>query len=131
MRKTIQSKEVAPTGTLYSQGFRVGDTIYVSGQVSTDRDGNVVGKGDMRAQTRRTIENIRHVLAAEGASLDDVVKVTMYLTDMSRADEAREVRKQYFFNHPPASTGVEVNRLAHPDFLIEIEVIAVMRESCG
>src|SRR5688572_18629210 len=127
IRKTIQPEDLPPTQPLYSQGVRAGDTIYVSGQVSTDTTGRVVGKGDMRVQTRQTLENIRRVLAAEGATLDDVVKVTMFVTDMSRADEAREVRKQYFVKHPPASTGVEVSRLAHPDYLIEIEAVAVLK----
>jgi reactive intermediate/imine deaminase len=127
MRKTIQSTNLPRTEPLYSQGVRIGNTIYVSGQVSVDGAGNVIGKGDMRAQARQTLENIKHVLAAEGGSLEDVVKVTMFVTDMSRADEAREVRKDYFVKNPPASTGVEVSRLAHPDYLIEIEAVAVLR----
>jgi reactive intermediate/imine deaminase len=126
-RRTIRSSAVAPTGKWYSQGVRVGDTIYVSGQLPFDAAGSLVGKGDMRAQARQVIENIRHVLAAEGATLDDVVKLTMFLTDMSRAGEAREVRMEYFVKNPPASTGVEVSRLTNPDCLIEIEAVAVLR----
>lgn len=128
MRRIITAPGVAPTPKFFSQGIRVGDTIYLSGQVGMDRDGNVVGKGDMAAQTRQTIENIRLLLAAEGANLDDVVKVTMYVTDMSQADAARAVREEYFTTFPPASTGVEVKGLADPDLLIEIDAIAVVGE---
>jgi enamine deaminase RidA (YjgF/YER057c/UK114 family) len=90
-----------------------------------DASGEVVGKGDMRAQTRQVLENIAAVLAEADANLDDVVKVTMFVTDMSRANEAREIRLEYFRNNPPASTGVEVSALAHPDLMIEIEAVAV------
>jgi reactive intermediate/imine deaminase len=128
MRKNLSTPEVAPTARFFSQAVRTGNTIYVSGQVSMDRNGNVVGKGDMRAQARQTIENIRAILASAGATLDDVVKVTMYVTDMSKADLAREVRAEYFTKNPPASTGLEVKGLAHPDLMIEIESIAVMGE---
>ena len=126
MRVILKSSKVAPTATFFSQGFRVGATIYVSGQVAMDVSGNIVGKGDMRAQTRQVLENIKAVLAESGATIDDVVKVTMFITDMTRADQAREVRTEYFKKYPPASTGVEVKGLAHPDLLIEIEAIAVV-----
>lgn len=126
MRTILKSPEVAPTAKFFSQGVRVGDTIYVSGQVAFDKDGAIVGKGDMRAQTRMVMENIKSVLAQSNATIDDVVKVTMFITDMSKADQAREVRMEYFVTNPPASTGVEVKALAHPDLLIEIEAIAVL-----
>jgi reactive intermediate/imine deaminase len=128
MRKILTSPAVAPTAKFFSQGVRAGSTIYVSGQVGMDRNGTIVGKGDMKAHARQAIENIRAVLAEAGATLDDVVKVTMYVTDMSRADQAREVRMEYFTKNPPASTGLEVKGLAHPDLLIEIEAIAVVGE---
>ena len=126
MRTILKSPDVAPTGKFFSQGVRVGDTIYVSGQVAFDKDGAVVGKGDMRAQTRMVMENIKSVLAQSNATIDDIVKVTMFITDMSKAGEAREVRMEYFVTNPPASTGVEVKALAHPDLLIEIEAIAIL-----
>ncbi|MDZ4820305.1 MAG: RidA family protein [Planctomycetota bacterium] len=126
MRKILKSATVAPTAKFFSQGVQVGATIYVSGQVAMDIEGNVVGKGDMRIQTRQVLENIKAVLAESGAIIDDVVKVTMFITDMSSADQAREVRMEYFKKNPPASTGVEVRGLAHPDLLIEIEAIAVI-----
>jgi reactive intermediate/imine deaminase len=126
MRTILQAPDVAPTPPFYSHGVRVGNTIYVSGQVGWDRDGNVVGPGDIKAQARQAIENIRSVLAVTGATLDDVVKVTMYVTDMALAPLAREVRQEYFTKFPPASTGLEVKALATPELLVEIEAIAVV-----
>ncbi|MFH0813177.1 MAG: RidA family protein [Pseudomonadota bacterium] len=110
---------------IFSQAIQVGNTIYLSGQVAFDPDGNVVGKGDMKAQTRQAWENIKAVLEAAGASLNDVVKITQFITDMSRFMETQEVRKEYFTDPAPASTTVEVKSLAFPDLLIEIEVVAV------
>jgi reactive intermediate/imine deaminase len=126
MRTIIRAPGVAPTPSFYSHGVRVGNTIYVSGQVAWDEDGQVVGRGDIRAQTRQALENMKAVLAAGGATLDDVVKVTMYVTDMSLAPLAREVRAEYFQRYPPASTGLEVKGLATPDLLVEIEAVAIV-----
>lgn len=124
-RKALKSRKVAPTPKFFSQAVWVDGTVYVSGQVAMDASGQIVGKGDMRAQTRQVLHNIAAVLEEADATLEDVVKVTMYVTDMSRANEAREVRLEYFQTNPPASTGVEVSALAHPDLMIEIEAIAV------
>ena len=108
-----------------SQAIQIGDSVYTSGQVAIDSDGNVVGKGDMKVQTRQCLENVKTVLQAAGASMDNVVKVTVFLTDMSRLMETHEVRIQYFPDDPPASTAVEVKALVLPDLLIEIEAIAM------
>jgi reactive intermediate/imine deaminase len=109
----------------YSQGIQIGNSVYVSGQVALDAEGNVVGKGDMKAQTRQALENVKTVLEASGASMEDVVKVTVYVTDISRLAETHEVRSQFFPDPPPASTGVEISALAFPDLLVEIEAVAV------
>lgn len=127
-RSVIRTHECAPTPPFFSQAVKVGDMIFVSGQLARDRDGQVVGKGDMAAQTRQVIENIRAILREAGAELRHVVKLTAFMTDMARAKEAWAVREAYFRDHPPASTGVEVSRLTHPDFLIEIEAIAVVHD---
>ena len=110
---------------IFSQAVQIDNTIYLSGQVALDPDGNVVGKGDMKAQTRQAWENIKAVLGAAGASLKDVVKITQFITDMSRFRETQEVRKEYLTDPSPAATTVEVKSLAFPDLLIEIEVVAV------
>ena len=110
----------------YSNGVKVGDTIYVSGQVALDGDGRLVGPGDVVAQTRQVLDNIRRVLAAGGATLDDVVKVTVYLANVDDRPRVNEVRQAYFGANRPASTLVEVSRLALPGLLVEIEAVAVV-----
>ena len=88
--------------------------------------GEVVGKGDIRAQTRQCIENLKAVLKAGGATLEHVVKVTVFVTDMEHLSAVHEVRAEYFKEKYPASTLVEVSRLTNQDCMIEIEAIAVM-----
>ena len=108
-----------------------GKTVYVSGQVSVDERGGVVGKGDLRAQTRQTFENLRTALEAAGASFRDVVKSNLYVVGLQpdHVPIIREVRGQYFSaEHPPSSTLVGVSALVNPDWLIEIEVVAVVSE---
>lgn len=125
-RETIHTPDCAPTPPFFSQAVKVGPMIFVSGQLSRDAAGNVVGKGDMAAQTRQVIANLRAVLNAAGADLGHVVKLTAFMTDMTRAHEAWAIRTEMFADRPPASTGVEVSRLTHPDFMIEMEAIAVI-----
>ena len=125
-RQTISTPSCAPTPRVFAQAVKTGAMIFVSGQLARDRDGRVVGKGDMAAQTRQVIENIQAILRAGGAELRHVVKLTAFMTDMSLAPQAWAVREEFFAAHPPASTGVEVRRLTQPDFLIEIEAIAVI-----
>ena len=104
-----------------------GKTIYVSGQGSIDETGELVGRGDVTAQTRQTLDNMRLVLAAAGATLDDVVKVTVYLAKMDDRQEVNEVRKAYFKDNKPASTLIQISRFAIDGMLIEIEAVAVTR----
>ncbi len=106
-----------------------GKTIYVSGQVSLNERAEVVGKGDLRAQTEHVFENLKSALAAAGATLDDVVKVTYFVVDLKpeHLGHIREVRKKHLNQEkPPASSLIGVAALAVPDWLIEIEVIAVV-----
>ena len=110
----------------YSNGVKVGNTVYVSGQVALDGDGRLVGPGDVVAQTRQVLENIRRVLAAGGATLGDVVKVTVYLANVDDRPRVNEVRQAYFGANRPASTMVEVSRLIDPDLLVEIEAEAYL-----
>jgi enamine deaminase RidA (YjgF/YER057c/UK114 family) len=106
-----------------------GKTIFVSGQVSVNAKAEVVGKGDFRAQVEHTFENLKACLAAAGATFKDVVKITYFVVDLKPdlVGHVREVRKKYLDpDHPPASTLVGVAALVVPDWLIEIEVIAVV-----
>ena len=101
--------------------------LFLSGQVGLDARGRLVGP-DATSQTRQAIENLRVMLAANGATLDDVVRVTVYVTDMRHFDEIASVRLQAFPKHGPASTIVEVRALALPGLLIEIDAVAVLPE---
>jgi 2-iminobutanoate/2-iminopropanoate deaminase len=110
----------------YSQAVRVGDTIYVSGQVSHDDKGNIVGVGDMETQMRTAYSNIRKVLAQYSATMENIVDEILFVTDMDAAFPARVKMKEEFFSGSPvlASTIVQIQRLAFPEFMIEIKVIA-------
>ena len=111
----------------YSQGIKVGNTIYVAGQAPFDQDAKLVGKGDIMAQTEQTWWNVKQVLETAGATMADIVKVTVYLKNYEEnVRKAWEVRLKYFEPPYPASTGVEISRLANPDQLIEVDVIAVV-----
>jgi enamine deaminase RidA (YjgF/YER057c/UK114 family) len=110
----------------YSQAVKVGDTIYVSGQVSHDDSGNIVSPGDMESQMRQAYTNIRKVLAQYGATMDNIVDETLFVTDMNTAFAAAvKCREDVFFGVPVvASTIVQVQRLAFPDLMIEIKCVA-------
>ena len=103
-----------------------GRTVYVSGQVAMDAEGNVVGEGDVKAQTEKVLENVATVLEAAGGTLDDVVKVTVFITDMGFYDEIHEVRRRFFGEPYPASSMVEVSALIDPRLLVEVEAVAVI-----
>ena len=116
-----------PAGYSHVAEVSSGRTIYVAGQVAFDTSGSLVGKGDFAAQATQVFENLRLALAAVGATFDDVVKVNTYVTDMSHIQTLREIRGKYYGKLAPASTLVEIGRLAHPDLMIEIEAIAVVQ----
>jgi len=131
MRATRSNPDTvaAPVGT-YSQAVRVetGDAvwIHVSGQIAIDLEGNLVGQGDLRAQTRQVFENLRAILAAHGATFADVVKIGTFLTTLDDLAGMREVRSEYLTSEPPASTAVQVAALVVPEALIEIDLVAVV-----
>jgi reactive intermediate/imine deaminase len=108
-----------------SQAFRVGDLVITSGQAAIDRDGNLVGVGDFAAQAEQVFANLAEVLEAGGSSLAQVIKVTIYLTDMDRFADIVALRERYFTPPYPADTIVEVKALALPELEIEIEATAL------
>ena len=117
----------APTG--YTHIVEVtgpNKTIYISGQIAYDKDGKLVGAGDMQAQAEQVFKNLEAALTAAGAKFSDVVKMNSYITDMSRIQAVRDVRARYFKDSLPASTFVQVAGLVRPDLLLEIEVVAVL-----
>jgi enamine deaminase RidA (YjgF/YER057c/UK114 family) len=106
-----------------------GRLILISGQVAQDANGNLVGAGDMAAQTRQVFENLKTALAASGATYKDVVKLTSFIVDISKNIEAyREVRQEYLrgIAEPPTSTTVGVPALVRGDYLLEVEALAVV-----
>ena len=110
----------------YTDAVAAGDTLYLSGIVPADAEGNVVGD-DVVAQARQVFANMRRVLAAAGAEPADVVKVTVYLLDVDDRPLINPVRQEFFGDARPASTLVEVSRLALPGARLEIEAIALLR----
>ena len=125
-RTAVQPPDMPDPRPRYTHAWRVGNTIYVAGQLATDASGALVGPNDIRAQTRRALENVGRVLDSAGASLRDVVKTTVFITDMRYREGYHEVRQEFYPSDPPASTLVQVVALAVPGALIEIEAIAVV-----
>jgi reactive intermediate/imine deaminase len=116
-----------PTGYTHMVEVTGVKTIYISGQVALDRQGNVVGENDMQKQTQQVFENLKLILESSGANFTNVVKITYFLVDISQIQIVRNVRDQYFSpDEYPASTAVEVKGLARKEFLLEIEAIAVI-----
>ncbi len=114
--------------TSYTHVVVAGNTIYISGQVSNNEKGEVIGKGDLRAQTTRVFENLSTCLKSAGVTFSQVVKMNTFVVNMKPEDLVviREVRGNYLNKeHPPASTLVSVQGLANPDYLIEIEIVAI------
>jgi 2-iminobutanoate/2-iminopropanoate deaminase len=101
--------------------------IFVSGQLARNNKGEIVGPRDMRAQIRQVGENLKNALEAAGATLNDLVKTTTFVTDIDEFFKHVDVRHDYLGVGLPASTTVEVRRLSHPDLLVEIEGMAVLK----
>ncbi len=122
-----ERKPVSPTGAspnpALSPGMIVGDTLYVSGHVSVDQGGNIVGVSDAEAQSRQVMANIRAVVTAAGGKMEDVAKITCFLTDIANYPAYSKVRAETWPNSPPASSTVVVAGLVLPELLVEVEAI--------
>jgi 2-iminobutanoate/2-iminopropanoate deaminase len=123
LHQPVRSGHLLYSHVIAAEGRRM---IFVAGQLARDRDGAVVGRGDMRAQIRQVCENVKTALAAAGATPAAIVKTTTYVTDIDEFFKHVDVRAELFGVEPPTSTTVEVRRLASPDFLVEIDAIAVV-----
>jgi len=132
-KKLLNPPTIAtPRGYTHVVTVTGGKMVFISGQVAFNVKGELVGKGDLRAQTGQVYENLKNALAAAGATFADVVKLNTYVVDFKPADLAaiREVRGQYFPNaeQMPASTLVGVQALAFEGLRIEVEAVAVVKE---
>ncbi|CAB4868755.1 unannotated protein [freshwater metagenome] len=126
--RPFNTKQTYPNQSLDNdlcQAVIAGDTIYMRGQVGTDFNGNLVGRGDAAAQTEQAMSNVKTLLEECGATLEHIVKITIYITDPRWREPVYQVVGRWLKGVHPVSTGVVVAGLAQPDWLMEIDVIAV------
>lgn len=125
---TTITPTVAKPVASYKMATRMegGRLLYIAGQVARDAEGNVLAPGDIRTQARQVFENLRQVLQAAGGDLDDLLKITTYITNIENFPAVGEVRQQFFPGELPASTLIVVACLAQPDLLIEVEGMAAI-----
>jgi 2-iminobutanoate/2-iminopropanoate deaminase len=113
----------------YSQGIKVSQAqtiLFLSGQVAYIADGGVACRGDFKGQARGAHEAIKALVESQGATMANIVKITTYVTDMRYRGDLAPIREEFFGKKAPASTLVEISALAHPDWLIEIEAVAII-----
>lgn len=128
-KRVLKPASILARGS-YSPGWEVsnGRMIHVAGQIPWDAEGRTVAKGDVAGQTRQVFENIGAVLAESGATLDDVIKLTIFAADIRYRDEINRVRSETFKEPYPASTQVAVAALVDPEWLLEIEAVAFVAD---
>ena len=128
-KQQVKSPRIgAPTGH-FSQAIAIeakGRLVFISGMTSRRAAGTIAGIGDIEAQTRQVCENVKAAVEAAGGAIDDIVRVDVYVRDMKHFEKIHKVRREYFKIPPPASTMVEVTKMVSPDYLIEINAIAVV-----
>ncbi|MGI8557016.1 MAG: RidA family protein [Solirubrobacteraceae bacterium] len=130
-REEIRVRALNEPISHYTDAVRVGGLLFLSGCAPLDGAGRLVGGDDVLAQTRQALSNMQQVLAAAGATFSDVVKVTVYLTDVDDRQTVDLARREVFGPARPASTLVEVSRLAVPGMKVEIECVAVVPHAGG
>ena len=133
MSDSVQRENIFPPGLASPTGHwttvtaaRPGKLVFVSGLTAKNERGEIVGVGDIGAQTRQVCENLQAAMRAAGGTLADIVRVDIFVKEMTGFTEIHEVRRQYFGPNPPASTMVAVTAFTHPDMLIEINAIGVL-----
>ena len=129
MKRQIQTYKVREPSGHFSQAIAAdarGQLVFISGMTARRPDGTIAGIGDIEAQTRQVCENIKSALEAAGGTMDDVCRVDVFVRNMEHFDRIHKVRREYFQAKPPASTMVQVSGFVSPDYLIEINAIAVI-----
>lgn len=130
MVESFNPPNVWPPFGAFSMGVVQGDgrIVHLKGQVSLDRQGRIVGKGDMERQVRQTLDNVKTVLAHVGGTMADIISLTHYVTNIRRFMDAGAVRREYFAEPFPVTTTVEISSLYDPDLMVEIAAIAEIPE---
>ena len=124
MKKAVFTEQAPKAIGPYSQAIRAGGLVFVSGQIPLDPASGQIVEGDIAAQTRRVLENLKAILAAAGSSLDRAVRTTIFLTDLGHFDVVNKVYGEFFKETPPARSTVQVSRLPR-NVLVEIDCIAL------
>jgi len=128
-KQQVQSDKIRQPSGHFSQAIAVeakGKLLFISGMTSRRADGTIAGIGDVEAQTRQVCENLKSAVEAAGGTMDDICRVDVYVRNMEHFEKIHKVRREYFKSPPPASTMVEVTKMTSPDYLIEINAIALI-----
>ena len=132
MKQQITSDKIRQPSGHFSQATVIearGKLVFISGMTSRRADGSIAGVGDIEVQTRQVCENLKAAVEAAGGKMDDIVRVDVYVRNMEHFDAIHKVRREYFKAPAPASTMVEICKMTSPDYLIEINAIAVLPTS--
>jgi reactive intermediate/imine deaminase len=124
MVEYVKVENTYATGGLYSQAVKANGLLFISGQVALDKEGNLVGNGDITLQTQQVMENLKATLEAAGCTFKDVIRISIFLANLDDRPKFHDVRKRYFEQNLPASTLLVVKSLANKDFLVEVEAVA-------
>src|SRR5437762_14066985 len=128
-KQQIRSDKLRQPSGVFSHATAIeakGRLVFISGMTARPFDGSMAGVGDIDAQTRQVCENLKAAVEAAGGTMDDICRVDVYVRNMEHFEKIHQVRREYFKNPPPASTMVEVTKMTSPDYLIEINAIAVI-----
>lgn len=128
-KQQIHSHKIRQPSGHFSHAIAIeakGKLVFLSGMTARRADGSIAGIGDIEAQTRQVCENLKSAVEAAGGTMDDICRVDVYVRNMEHFEKIHKVRREYFGSPPPASTMVEVTKMTSPDYLIEINAIAVL-----
>jgi reactive intermediate/imine deaminase len=132
MKEQLHTAQLSAPSGHFSQGVIAsasGRMVFISGMTARDVDGRVIGSGDIEAQTRQVCENLKRAVGAAGGTLNDIVRVDVFVRNIEHFDAIHQVRREYFDTPAPASTLLEVAKMVSPEMLIEINAIAVIDDA--